>query len=715
MTTETLLVELLTEELPPKALKKLGDAFAREIFRDLEINDFFGADAKKIVFATPRRLAVQITNVRNESLPKEVRTKLMPVNVAFDKEGKATAALKKKLQSLGYASDADFDAIVIERVSREQDGKNEVLIHTELAAGTALAVRLQSAIEHAITKLPIPKVMSYQLADGETTVQFVRPVHRLIALHGSDILAVNALGLAASNDTEGHRFQGEKMIALNDADEYEARLESVGKVIPSFDKRREQIDRQLNSSAAALGAKLEAKESYDALLEEVTALVEYPTVYVGEFEAIFLEVPQECLILTMRANQKYFPLFDNKDKLINKFLIVSNMRLDNPKNIVEGNERVIRPRLSDARFFFDQDRKQTLESRLPKLASVVYHNKLGSLLDRVKRVEKIATYIAEQLGANVEHARRAARLCKSDLLTDMVGEFPELQGLMGGYYARHDGEPEQVAKAIASQYLFRESEAKWADNVTGQIIFLADKVESLVGLFGIGVVPSGDKDPFALRRSALGVIAAFELFGGMSRLDGQSLGLRFRDLLLKVVSTFLGLNLKDDTVDEVGNFVYERYRNQLQVIFDRDAVDAVLALSPELDQVVPRTKAVIEFRKLPEASSLAAANKRIANILKKTDQVNNSSWAKTLLHESAEKTLARSLAEIKPIAETAFAARRYEESLTALAGLKTPVDEFFNDVMVMVEDEQLRRNRLSLLQDLYSLMNKVADISKLAS
>ncbi len=364
MTAATLLVELLTEELPPKALKKLGHAFAAEIFSSLQASEFLESNAQKSVFATPRRLAMQITWVRDISAAKEVRTKLMPVAVGLDAGGKPTPALKKKLQSLGYHADADFDAIVLERIGREQDGKNEVLIHTELAAGTALSVRLQGAIEQAIAKLPIPKVMSYQLADGDTTVQFVRPVHRLLALHGSNVLAVSVLGLTANNVTEGHRFQGEKIIALDGADEYEAKIESLGYVMASFDKRRAEIDRQLRAQASAQSAALESGDAYDALLDEVTALVEFPTVYVGEFETAFLEVPQECLILTMRANQKYFPLLDASGKLSNKFLIVSNMRLDDATNIIAGNERVIRPRLADARFFYDQDRKKTLESRL---------------------------------------------------------------------------------------------------------------------------------------------------------------------------------------------------------------------------------------------------------------------------------------------------------------------------------------------------------------
>ena len=716
MTIETLLVELFTEELPPKALQKLAEAFATEIYRGLESHDFLESGASKKVFASPRRLAVQITKVRAESLPKQVKTKLMPVSVALDKDGKATPALKKKLNTLGYQDDVDFDAILRESITREQDGKNEVLILNNIAVGVPLATRLSGAIDQAIAKLPIPKVMSYQLADGETTVQFVRPVHRLVAMHGGEIVPVGALGLTASNVTEGHRFQGQKIIAIETASDYEAQLEKVGNVIPSFEKRRAEIDRQLRTQAGEQNATLESGDTYQALLDEVSALVEMPTVYVGQFESVFLDVPQECLMLTMRANQKYFPLLDSAGKLTNKFLIVSNMRLDDATNIVSGNERVIRPRLADAKFFYDQDRKHSLESRLPKLASIVYHNKLGSMLDRVKRIEQIAAYIAKQVSSDhIELAKRAALLCKADLVTDMVGEFPELQGLMGGYYARHDGESESVALAIASQYKLSENESDSAENLTGQILFLAEKTETLIGIFGIGLAPTGDKDPFALRRSAFGVIDAFDLFGAIARQHGQPLTLKLQDLLKMGVSVFDGFSLKSDVIDEVVNFVYERYRNKLHLIFDRDAVEAVFAISPELDEIDKRIQAVTEFRKLVEAESLAAANKRIGNILKKANGVDVSTWSESLFLEPAEKELARALTNIRPIAQQSFASRQYADALTKLAALKTPVDQFFNDVMVMADDEKVRRNRLALLQDLYGLMNQVADISKLAS
>ena len=713
MTTSTLLVELLTEELPPKALKKLGHAFAMEIFSGLDAHDFLESAAKKSVFATPRRLAVQITGVRDMSAAKEVRTKLMPVAVGLDAAGKPTPALKKKLQTLGYQADADFDDIVLERIGREQDGKNEVLVHTELAAGTPLAVRLQSAIEQAIAKLPIPKVMSYQLADGETTVQFVRPVHRLLALHGSNLLAVSALGLMANNVTEGHRFQGEKIIALDGADEYEAKLESLGYVIASFDKRRAEIDSQLRAQANAQSASLESGEAYDDLLDEVTALVEFPTVYAGEFEAAFLEVPQECLILTMRANQKYFPLLDASGKLINKFLIVSNMRLDDATNIIAGNERVIRPRLADAKFFYDQDRKQTLESRVAGLDRVVYHAKLGSIGARVARIRSMAESIGGAIGGQLiaSSANRAAFLAKADLLTDMVGEFPELQGVMGRYYALHDGESTGIANAIEDHYKPRFAGDTLPRDLTGVAVALADKLGSIVGLFSIGQAPTGDKDPYALRRAAVGLIRI---------LIERELPVDL-DALVDAAMQFVEQDdsNKARTREHVLDFLFDRLAvNCRDRGFTAQEVDAVLSLRPMRLHLVPRQLAAVRaFMQMPEAESLAAANKRVANILKKVEQNGGlpSNVEEDKLIESAERGLFTALKTATPGASKLFQAQDFTGYLKSFAVLKAPVDEFFDNVMVMSDDPSLRSNRLALLHDLRNAMNKVADISRLAS
>ncbi len=712
MTIETLLVELFTEELPPKALRKLGEAFATEIFQGLASNDFLEADTKKTVFASPRRLAVQITNVRSESLPKEVRTKLMPVTVALDATGKPTPALKKKLQSLGYGSDADFDVIVLDRVSREQDGKNEVLVHTEMAAGTALAIRLQDAIEQAIAKLPIPKVMTYQLADGATTVQFVRPVHRLIAMHGSAVIPVGVLGLTASNVTEGHRFQGEKIIDLGAANEYEGKLESPGNVIASFDKRRAEIDRQLRAQASTQNAALETGDAYDVLLDEVTALVEYPTVYVGEFEPVYLEVPQECLILTMRANQKYFPLLDGAGKLTNKFLIVSNMRLSDATNIVAGNERVIRPRLADARFFFDQDRKKTLTSLVEGLDKVVYHAKLGTLGGRVARVRSMAESIGGAIGgeAIASRANKAAFLAKADLLSDMVGEFPELQGVMGRYYALHDGESNEIANAIEDHYKPRFAGDTLPRDSTGVAVALADKLESIVGLFSIGQAPTGDKDPYALRRAALGLIRI---------LIERELSIEI-DALIDVAMQFVEQDdsNKARTREHVLDFLFDRLVvNCRDRGFSAQEVDAVLSQRPMRLHLIPRQLAAVRaFMQMPEAESLAAANKRVANILKKAEQNGSvpGNAEESKLVEAAERGLFVALKSASPGASQLYQAQDFTGYLKSFAALKAPVDDFFDNVMVMADDPKLRDNRLALLHDLRSAMNKVADISKLA-
>jgi glycyl-tRNA synthetase beta chain len=708
MTTDTLLVELLTEELPPKALQKLGEAFATEIFRGLESHDFLEIGATKVVFASPRRLALQITNVRGKSLPKQVKTKLMPVSVALDKDGKATPALKKKLGTLGYQDDADFDAVICESVTREQDGKNEVLILNDIAVGVSLSTRLSGAIDQSIEKLPIPKVMSYQLADGVTTVQFVRPVHRLVAMHGREVVPVGVLGLTSSNVTEGHRFQGEKLITLGHASEYETRLEGVGNVIPSFDKRRAEIDRQLREKASKQNAALETGDAYDALLDEVTALVEFPTVYVGQFGPVFLEVPQECLILTMRANQKYFPLLDGVGKLTNKFLIVSNMHLDDAANIISGNERVIRPRLADARFFFDQDRKQSLESRLPKLASVVYHNKLGSQGERAARVAAIARGVAQLIDAPVEHAVRAARLAKADLVSDMVGEFPELQGTMGRYYALHDGESSEVADAIEDHYKPRFAGDALPRGRVGSAVSLADKLETLTGLFGIGQTPTGDKDPFALRRHALGILRI---------VIEQDIAVSLRDLLRVAFAAFDGKFA--DPQEALETFIYQRLEGYLRDQgYSANEVDAVLSQRPVLLHLVPRQLAAVRaFMQLPEAESLAAANKRVANILKKVeangDIPGNAEEGKLI--EAAERGLFAALKSATPGASSLYQTQDFTGYLKSFAVLKAPVDEFFDNVMVMADDLELRSNRLALLHDLRSAMNKVADISKLAS
>ncbi len=695
MTARTLLVELLTEELPPKALPRLGETFAGKIVAGLKARGLVAADASFRSFASPRRLAVTVAQVAAEAASKEVTEKLMPVSVALDAEGRPTPALLKKMEAKGIAVDA------VASFERRMDGKAEALFHTAVVPGAKLADVLATVVTEAVKALPIPKVMRW--GDGEAT--FVRPVHKLIMLHEADVVPGRVLDLEAGRTTRGHRFMSRGDIDIATAEAYEPTLLAEGKVIPDFAERRAEIERQLLAECGRQGARM---DDYADLLDEVTALVEHPTVYVGEFEAEFLAVPQECLILTMRANQKYFPLFDGAGKLLNRFLIVSNMRPSDPANIVAGNQRVVRPRLADARFFFEQDKKHKLETRLPRLAPVVYHNKLGSQLERVERLEGLAGAIASQLGADASAARRAARLAKADLVTDMVGEFPELQGTMGRYYALADGEGEVVADAIQAHYQPRfAGDALPAGNVAAAVA-LADKLDALVGFFGIGLVPTGDRDPFALRRAALGVLRI---------LMETPLPLQLPRLIDAAAAGFKpGLLGAEGHAEQLQEFMFERLKNMLRESGrDVSVIDAVLALRPARIDLVPAKLAAVEaFRALPEAEALAAANKRIVNILKKAEGTPGEPDV-ALLQEDAEKALFRQVNDVAPLVRSHVANEDYTDALCALAGLRAAVDTFFDDVMVMAEEPMTRQNRLALLAQLAGLMNQVADISRLSA
>ena len=696
-----LLVELFTEELPPKALKRLGAAFGNGIAAGLAKAQLTATDAKVVrVFATPRRLAALIPDVLTKGTDRAESKKLMPSKVAYGADGKPTPALAKRLEKEGATAS---------QLERKTEGNAEYVFLNQTIAGVTLAVGLQTALDEAIAKLPIPKVMGYQLADGVTTVQFVRPAHGLVALHGAEIVPVSVLGLAAGRVTHGHRFQGVKDISVATADAYEEALAAHGSVIASFDERQTDIARQLAERASALKASLGADADYAPLLEEVTALVEHPSVYVGEFETEFLSVPPECLVLTMRQNQKYFPLFDAAGKLINKFLIVSNMRLADPKNIVEGNQRVVRPRLADARFFFETDKKTRLEDRVPQLAKVVYHNKLGSQLDRVGRVQKLAAAIAQKIGADPKLADRAALLAKADLTTNMVGEFPELQGIMGRYYALADGEDPRVAEAVQQHYQPRFAGDAPPKNSIAIALALADKLETLTGMFGIGQQPTGDKDPFALRRHALGVVRI---------LIENNLVISLHDLVNEAFAAFPSGMLGDAHTD-LQLFVLERLRGYLREAgYTANEVESVLCMGPtRLDQVPIQLAAVRAFASLPEAASLAAANKRVANILKqaegKSETVAHAEAGK--LQDPAERELFQAIETAVRQATPLFEKGDYTGYLKTFAILKKPVDAFFESVMVMADDLELRKNRLALLSDLRLGMNRVADLSKLAA
>jgi glycyl-tRNA synthetase beta chain len=696
---QTLLVELLTEELPPKALAKLGEAFAAGIVSGLKSRDFLEADSVATSFATPRRLAVQISKVRASSPDKSIREKVLPVSVALTAEGAPAAPLQKKLAAL--AQSIQVSEICIEDLERAQDGKAESFFYTFTAPGSALHVGLQAALEDTVGKLPIPKVMSYQRPDG-STVQFVRPAHKLVALHGTEVVPISLLGLAANRITLGHRFLAKGELSIQSADAYAEVLEAEGKVIASVTARKERIRSSLLDAAGG-----DVVLMPEALLDEVSALVEWPVVYVCNFEDKFLSVPQECLILTMQTNQKYFALTDSAGRLRSRFLIVSNIETADPQHIIGGNERVVRPRLSDAKFFFEQDKKKKLADRLPGLANVVYHNKLGTQAQRTDRVKTLAGNIAQTLGTDVALAERGALLAKTDLLTDMVGEFPELQGIMGTYYARHDGEHEEVAKAASEHYQPRFAGDALPSTKTGTAVALADKLETLVGIWGIGLQPTGDKDPFALRRHALGVLRM---------LIEKRLPLSLNKLLQQAAQLFAGnANFKDPTA-EVTAFMLDRLRGLLRERgYAQNEIEAVVAQNPDrLDNIVERLNAVQAFAALPEAESLAAANKRITNILKKATGA-SAEVHKALLKESAEEGLYSAMVQLKPKVDDAFAKGDFAGTLKALAQIRQDVDAFFNDVMVMAEDEQLRNNRIALLSDLHGMMNQVADISKLAA
>ncbi|MBI3431181.1 MAG: glycine--tRNA ligase subunit beta [Hydrogenophilales bacterium] len=703
MSAQNLLVELFVEELPPKALKKLGEAFSFALFESLKAQGLTGTDSVVTPYASPRRLAVHITAVAAQADDKRQSQKLMPVSVGYDANGKPTAALLKKLAPLGY------DADNIPTLKHASDGKAEALFLDILVPGMGLEGGLKKAIEETLGKLPIPKVMTYPNPSGEgwETVNFVRPAHGLIALHGADVVPVSVLGLQAGRMTQGHRFEARvDPVAITNADCYALQMADEGAVIASFAERRAEIVRQLQDAAAPLG--LRPIED-DALLDEVTALVERPNVLVGKFEEAFLEVPQECLILTMKANQKYFPLLDAAGKLTNRFLIVSNISPADASAVIQGNERVVRPRLADAKFFFDQDRKRTLESRVLGLAKVVYHNKLGSQGERVERVRAIAFAIAHELrdlpGAGL--ADRAALLAKGDLLTDMVGEFPELQGIMGRYYAAHDGEDELVAEAIEDHYKPRFAGDELPRSDVGVCVALADKLETLVGLFSIGEKPTGDKDPFALRRHALGIIRM---------LMEKNLPLDVNRLLEIGAKPFASVDV-EALQEALYLFIYERLAGMLRDQgYRANEVDAVLSLRPSVLAEVPkRLNAVRSFAALTESESLAAANKRVGNILKKAEGEVGSTADPARCVEDAEKALFAALGEIAPRADTAFESGDYTASLQALAALKAPVDAFFDNVMVNADDPALKANRLALLNQLHRTMNQVADLSRLAA
>jgi glycyl-tRNA synthetase beta chain len=703
----TLVVEIVTEELPPKSLKALGASFADTLYAELRRRNLLADAAAATPYATPRRLAVAITHVRAVAPDAEVVDKLMPAKVALDAQGQPSLALQRKLASLGRAhlATSSLDAVDgADAVHVASDGKADYVYLRSLAKGQPLSRALQEALDVAIERLPIPKVMHYPARGGYyNDVAFVRPAHRLLALHGAVVVPLRALGLDASNVTSGHRFLSRADITIAAAGAYAPTLEAEGKVLPGFAQRRGAIADSLR--AAAQGATVIMP---DALLDEVAALVEWPTVYAGTFDAAFLAVPQECLVLTMQQNQKYFALADASGALTARFLMVSNLAPHDSSAIVHGNERVLRARLADARFFFDQDRREPLASRVESLRAIVYHNKLGSLGDRVERLRFLARNIGPRIGADHALSDRAAQLAKADLVTDMVGEFPELQGTMGRYYAIHDGEAQQVADAIAQHYWPRHAGDALPEAPVAQAVALADKLETLAGLFGIGALPTGDKDPFGLRRAAIGVLRI---------LIEKRLNLPLPSLLGLSFQAFNSVVATKPVPEDVADFLYDRLRGHLREQgYTANQVEAVLVQRPSRIDLVPDQLAAVKaFEALPESGALSAANKRIVNILKKSGGEAAAGIDVERLTDGAERDLWQSFEALTPAIEQHCTNGDYTSALKALASAKPAVDRFFDDVMVMADDEALRANRLALLNRVAATMNRVADISKLAA
>ncbi len=694
----SLLIEIQTEELPPKALKKLSDAFAKNLSDELRAQDFLEPFSVVTPFGSPRRLATLISDVSERSPDKPFRQKLVPVKVGLDAEGKPTAVLQKKLAAL-HLDVKPSDLIVV------NDGKQDQLVYDGVKPGVKLKEALQSTLERTIKKLPIPKMMTYQLEDG-STVEFVRPVKHVVALYDTEVLPIKLFGLESGRFTRGHRFHTKNEIEIDGAKQYSEQLILKGKVMPSFPARQHRMVEELKKKAESLNSVLIMPED---LVEEVAALTEWPVVYESIFDREFLSVPEECLILTMQQNQKYFALRDKNGKLTNRFLVVSQIEAkDGGKAISEGNTRVVRARLADAKFFYDQDRQSTLESRVPGLEHVVYHNKLGNQLERSERVRKISSRIAKKIGADPMMAERAAKLAKADLRTLMVGEFPELQGIMGEYYAKHDREDESVALAIKEHYQPRFAGDALPSTRVSLSVALADKIETLVGLFGVGQLPTGDKDPFALRRHALGILRM---------LVEKELPISLDELIQIGTEEESVVPTVKDASKELKAFFMDRLRVMLRDQgYSALEIEAVIQTEPDLLLDVPRRlRAVRQFMTLPEADSLAAANKRIENILKKNAEKLTDAVNPKLFSEKEEQALWDALQKVRVEVDEDYLSGRYEAVLKALAPLKEPVDKFFDKVMVNVEDEKVRKNRLALLSTLHTTMNQVAKLSCLAS
>ncbi len=687
MVTENLLIELGTEELPPKALRKLAEAFAENFTQELTKAEL--AFERVEWFAAPRRLALKVHALATTQQDKQVEKRGPAVSAAYV-DGKPTPA------AVGWARS---NGIEIDQAERLVTDKGEWLLYRATVAGQPTRNLIATMTATALAALPIPKLMRW----GASRTQFVRPVHTLCLLLGSELVAGEVLGLHSDRIIRGHRFMGEAQFEIEHADQYPALLEERGMVIADFERRKAFIKAGAEKAAAALGGVADIEES---LLEEVTSLVEWPVILTASFEEKFLAVPAEALVYTMKGDQKYFPVYDKGGKLMPNFIFVSNIDSKDPSQIIGGNERVVRPRLSDAEFFFKTDKKQPLAARLESLATVLFQQQLGTLKDKSVRIAELAAFIAPRIGADVEHATRAGLLSKCDLMTNMVMEFTDTQGVMGMHYARHDGEAEDVAVALNEQYMPRFAGDELPGGKVACAVAIADKLDSLVGIFGIGQAPKGDKDPFALRRAAIGLLRI---------IVAKQLDLDLLDLVTKAAELYGSKLTNAKVVDEVVDFVLARFRASYQEEgIEVDVVQAVLARRPTRPADFDlRVKAVSHFRSLDAAAALAAANKRVSNILAKFEGSLNASVDTTLLQDAAEQALAAKVARLEQQLAPLFAAGEYQAGLTALASLREEVDNFFDKVMVMAEEEALKLNRLTLLSRLQALFLQVADISLL--
>jgi len=694
MTKQTLLLEIGTEELPPKALLKLATAFADGMRDGLDKAELEFSEVN--YFATPRRLSVMVTDLDAVQTDKEVLKRGPAIKAAYNDAGEPTAA------TLGFAKSCGAEVAELETTKTD---KGSWLTFLAQEKGKPTAELVPEIAATALSRLPIPKRMRW----GSGSIEFVRPVHWVVAMFGTETIDCSILGIQAGNQTYGHRFHHPDAIQLKSAESYLQQLEKTGKVIADFNRRKTMIKEAVNKVAKEIKGQAVINES---LLDEVTALVEWPVVFSGVFDDKYLGLPNEVLIATMQDQQKYFPVVDKEDNLLPCFIAVANIESKSPDIIRLGNQRVISPRLSDAEFFWQRDNETTLADLSPKLTHVVFQQKLGSLADKSERITSLAIYMADLLGADPALAARAASLSKCDLLTDMVGEFPELQGVMGRYYAINNGEEKEVATALDEQYMPRFAGDQIPQSKTGQIISIADKLDTLVGIFAIGKAPTGDKDPFALRRAALGVLRI--MIEGQLELDLQAcLNKAVENYDAELTNDKLG---KNELVWQVFDFMMERLRRYyIDQGISADNFEAVLMRKP----VQPydfhrRINAVVQFRKLPEAESLAAANKRIGNILKQAENYDDDNdFSVDLLQEDAEQKLATALASIKEKVIPLLDNSEYEHALSELAGLRDDVDTFFDDVMVMCEDEAVKNNRLALLNQLSNLFLKTADLSRL--